>query len=374
MRSARNFRIKTSGRHKLYWVIFLKQVLKIAAVYAGGVIGAGFASGREILQFFISYGERGLWGAVLACVLFAYLGVVIMALSVSLGTQNYLTVLNKVLGRKLARIIDLLSMFMLPGGFAVMLAGSGAVFKEHLGLPPLLGIFSTAVFSSLVLLRGVRGFIGINAVLVPVKIAAIVLVCLIALLIPPSGGVESVTAAGQEKGLVFIWSGLLYVSYNMIVPLAVLSSLGKNVTLVQGIAGGLVGGVVIGLVIILVTAAGLSFYPAIAEYEIPLLFMASFLPASFKSALGLLIWIAILTTAVADVHGFASRLSPPGSKNYKIFGIGVVLCMLPLSRLKFSVLVNMLYPLFGYCGLLLLAGLLFAPVASAIRRKINLLR
>lgn len=354
-------------------MIFLNQTLKIAAVYAGGVIGAGFASGREILQFFISHGERGLWGAVIACVLFAYLGAVIMALSVSLGTQNYLTVLNKVLGRKLARIIDVLSMFMLPGGFAVMLAGSGAVFKEHLGLPPLLGIFSTAVFCSLVLMRGMRGFIGINAVLVPVKIAAIALVCFIALTMPTTGQAETANGDAQMKGFMFIWSGILYVSYNMIVPLAVLSSLGKNVTLGKGILGGFLGGVGIGLMILLVTAAGLVFYPAIAEYEIPLLFMASFLPGSFKIALGILIWIAILTTAVADVHGFASRLATPGCKKYQIIVIVVVVCMLPLASLKFSLLVNMLYPLFGYCGLLLLAGLLFVPAIMVIKRKIKLL-
>ena len=75
-------------------MIFVQQAFKIAVVYAGGVIGAGFASGREILQFFIEHGESGLWGAVIACVLFIYLGAVIMALSVSLGTQNYLTLLK----------------------------------------------------------------------------------------------------------------------------------------------------------------------------------------------------------------------------------------------------------------------------------------
>jgi uncharacterized membrane protein YkvI len=350
------------------------QSFKIAAVYAGGVIGAGFASGREILQFFIEHGERGLWGAFIACVLFIYLGAVIMALSVSLGTQNYLTLLKKILGLRLAKIIDILSLFMLPGGYAVMLAGSGAVFREHLGLPPLLGVLCTAGFSILVLLRGVRGFIAINAILVPLKIAAILMVCLGALLLQSKEGMEAVYNERQNNSLAFAWSGVLYVSYNMIVPVAVLSSLGKSVRLAEGILGGVLGGIAIGLIIILVTASGLAFYPAIAEYEIPLLYMASFLPGIFKSMLGVMIWIAILTTAVADVHGFASRLSIPGSKNYKLIGIVLVFCTLPLASLKFSLLVKILYPLFGYCGLILLAGLLFVPAAAVISGKIKLLR
>ena len=355
-------------------MIFVHQILKIAVVYAGSVIGAGFASGREILQFFIDHGERGLWGAFIACVLFTYLGAVIMILSVSLKTQNYLTLLKKVLGLKLAKIIDILSLLMLPGGFAVMLAGSGAVFKEHLGLPSLLGVLSTAGFSSLVLLRGVHGFIIINAILVPLKITAILLVCLGALLIQSTVGVEAIYNESQNNGLAFAWSGILYVSYNIIVPVAVLSSLGKSVSMVEGILGGVLGGAVIGMIIILITVSGLVFYPVIEEYEIPLLYMASFLPEIFKSLLGVMIWIAILTTAVADVHGFASRLSIPGSKKYKLTGIVLIAGMLPLASLKFSLLVKILYPLFGYCGLLLLAGLLLVPVVFVIKSKIKLLR
>ena len=38
-----------------------KNALKIAGVYIGLVIGAGFASGREVKTFFTSYGK--IWPA-----------------------------------------------------------------------------------------------------------------------------------------------------------------------------------------------------------------------------------------------------------------------------------------------------------------------
>jgi uncharacterized membrane protein YkvI len=47
---------------------------KISTAYIGAVIGAGFASGQEIMQFFILHDGKGLTGAVLATLLFSYLG------------------------------------------------------------------------------------------------------------------------------------------------------------------------------------------------------------------------------------------------------------------------------------------------------------
>jgi uncharacterized membrane protein YkvI len=36
--------------------------LQVAAAYVGTAIGAGFASGQEIMQFFVRFGHKGIWG------------------------------------------------------------------------------------------------------------------------------------------------------------------------------------------------------------------------------------------------------------------------------------------------------------------------
>ncbi len=351
-------------------VVYLRSIFKVAMVYVGGVIGAGFASGQEIMQFFAKHGEIGILGAVLAGGLFIYLGILIMYLSVSLGARNYLVVLRSILGVKLAKLIDMLSLIMLPGGFAVMLAGSGAVFSEHLGFPQHWGVLSTALFSCVVLFKGIKGFVGANVILVPVKICAITLLCLAALLIKPLDNGAGHVINTREAG--FVWDAILYVSYNMIVPVAVMSSLGKNVSLKEGVLGAAAGGAVLALCILLVTVSEINFFPGITGYEIPILYMASFLPGVFKGFMVALIWIAILTTAVADAHGFAARLSVPGSKSYRLTIVGLAIIILPLASLKFSFLVKILYPMFGYCGLVLLAGLSIMPVVGLIRRNINI--
>ena len=37
------------------------STFKVAATYIGTVVGAGFASGQETLQFFAVFGVRGFW-------------------------------------------------------------------------------------------------------------------------------------------------------------------------------------------------------------------------------------------------------------------------------------------------------------------------
>lgn len=346
------------------------SVYKIAVLYAGAVIGAGFASGQEILQFFIVFGDRGIWGFLLAALLFCYLGGLVMYLAVSVKASNYNDLYRVILGRVPAGIMDVLSIVMLPGGIVVMLAGGGAVFEEYLGLVPFWGVFVTALITAAVISTGLKGVISASALLVPLKMAAIAVICLLVLLTAPEAPEHGRVVADHGSRVNWAWSSILYVSYNMVVPVAVLSSLGRSVSPGAGVAGGVLGGGVLGLVAGVLVESGLTFYPQITAYEIPLLFMAESLGAVAKAALGPLIWVAILTTAIADAHGFASRFAESKSKKYKIIGVTVILLALPLASLKFSVLVKTLYPLFGYAGLILLAAIIFVPPLQLIKRKI----
>ncbi|MFZ5648163.1 MAG: hypothetical protein ACOY30_11155, partial [Bacillota bacterium] len=210
-----------------------------------------------------------------------------------------------------------------------------------------------------------------NAILVPLKVVVILLICGLTLAYSANSteyGPGRMDSYGSRVN--WAWSALLYVSYNMVVPVAVLSSLGNSVSLRTGLAGGVMGGLALGMVVAVVTITGLSFYPAITGYEVPLLYIAGYLGKAVKTALGFLIWLAILTTAIADAHGFASRFARPDSKKYRVIGIGTVLLAFPASTLKFSDLVKILYPLFGYAGLALLFALLFIPPVLAVRRKL----
>lgn len=46
------------------------SVLLVAATYIGTVIGAGFATGKEIVTFFSRFGAIGTLGVMISCYLF----------------------------------------------------------------------------------------------------------------------------------------------------------------------------------------------------------------------------------------------------------------------------------------------------------------
>lgn len=342
--------------------------IKIMTLYAGTVIGAGFASGQEIMQFFVSFGINGLWGVGLATILFIYLGSLIMALAIKLRTTNYWELLQYLLGKRAGQVMDFLNWLMLPGGLVVMLAGNGAVFSQQLGLPRLLGTILAAVITCMVIMKGLPGVLTANLILVPIKILALAAICLFVFF--HQGGLpHPLPEALPADKVAGHWalSGILYVSYNMIVPVAVLSSLGRSIPFEIGITGGALGGLFLGITAALITLAGLAFYPDVLGYQVPVLFFVRSLGFFLQLFLSLLIWMAILTTAIANAHGFASRITHEGGRIYKVAGIGITLLAVPFARHDFSRLVQLLYPLFGYTGLILLFALLLTPVIKKIR-------
>ncbi|HLR92703.1 MAG TPA: hypothetical protein VK048_06535, partial [Atopostipes sp.] len=65
------------------------KVLKLGSAFIGIIVGAGFASGQEILQYFTSFGYMGTIGAIVATALFAYVGMTLVNVGSRLQTTNH---------------------------------------------------------------------------------------------------------------------------------------------------------------------------------------------------------------------------------------------------------------------------------------------
>lgn len=52
----------------------LKRVITIALAYIGVVVGAGFASGQEVLQYFVAHGKIGMMAVLMTAILMALVG------------------------------------------------------------------------------------------------------------------------------------------------------------------------------------------------------------------------------------------------------------------------------------------------------------
>ena len=91
------------------------RVLKIGFAFMGVIVGAGFASGQEILQYFTSFGTLGTIGAVVSTALFAYLGMILTNIGSRLKVESHKDGIYEISGRWLGYIVDAVIIFTLFG-------------------------------------------------------------------------------------------------------------------------------------------------------------------------------------------------------------------------------------------------------------------
>lgn len=346
----------------------IKQRLMIIMGYLGAVIGAGFASGQEIVQFFVGYGEPGFTGTMLAAVLFAVSGGMLLYTAHKQKMSNYQDILAYLLGNNLGRVVDFLLAIFLFLGISTMLSASGAVFYEHLYLPKYLGIMLAYVMVVIALAAGKRGLIYSYSLLVPVKIILLLLIAgYVALFVSDvqvTAGAAWLHPQGQTAWPV---SSILYVAYNFSLAMVVLSEYQSISSQRDGIIGAVEGGLLLGLLVVVSYCALSKFLPTVLHYQVPMLYVAGHISPSAKLVYTIVLWMGILTTAIANAYGFAQRFSHFTGLSY---GFCLILCMtlaLPVSTQSFSGLVNRIYPAFGVLGVLILSALIYKSIKKLIK-------
>ena len=332
---------------------------KIAAAYIGTVVGAGFATGQEILQFFVRFGKPGLLGILTATVLFVFFGGVIMELGNRLNARSHLEIIRYANGALLGGLADVLITFFLFGSFTAMMAGTGALLQQQLGLPMAVGSLLMGVLTAATVLTGVEGVINSISFVVPFLLVSVIGVSGYSILHAP----PTFTPADLgQNSLIANWpvSAILYVSYNIMLSVAVLGALGANARDARALKrGAILGGVGLGgasALIFLALCANLS---RVSGLEVPMIYIAGRISPLAQILYGMVLVAEIYTTAVGSLFGFASRILPPrsGRAGNWIVVVGTTAMALLASQLGFSNLVKYLFPVEGVCGILLLGGL-----------------
>lgn len=342
----------------------------IAATYVGTVVGAGFATGQEVLRFFTHFGANSLFAVVFATALFAVLGGVILRIGHHVRADSHVPIVEAVTGPLAGRLLDLVITFFLFGGSAVMFAGSGAVFAEHWHLNRFLGTLVMAGVAGGTVMLGLRGVVASISAVAPVLIALVTVISIGALV---SNGLPPANLAWNRPDLAAtgLWpiSLFLYVSYNLVLSVSVLGPLGKEAKDADTAGwGGVIGGLALGIGIFFINLALISGLPGTAQYEVPMLHLARGFPAWIAAVYSVVLWAEVYTTAVAGLYGLSARFSPPGSHRFRIVVPLATVGALLLSQMGFARMVGVLFPAVGWLGLLLVGGLLW----HAVRPRLTL--
>lgn len=339
------------------------STFKVAATYIGTVVGAGFASGQEMLQFFAVFGIRGLLGIILVTALFIVFGYIIMEMGKELGAESHLEIIRHTGGRFLGPIIDYLITFFLFGALTAMIAGAGALVNQQFGLSPLWGNALMAVFTVATVLTGIKGVINSVSAVVPFLVTSVIGISIISVFFIPPATDENILVSESTSVLItnWLWAAILYISYNMVLSISVLGSLGVEAKDKKAIRNGAVlGGIGLGAAAIAIYLAVEKNLDAVQGVEIPMIFIAGRISYVLQTVYAVVLVAEIYTTAVGSLYGFAARVSDMDSKKARYYIIGTAALALVASQFGFSNLVRYLYPVVGYGGVVMLAALVFA--------------
>lgn len=343
--------------------IHFGQAFRISMTIVGTTIGAGFASGREIWEFFGYYGEEGRFGIILSMALYFAASVIILHICWKKRTQHYSEVLQVVIGPRLARYFDGFVILSLLTGVLVMVAGGGATLEQWNGSFTL-GTLLMAGTVVLVLFFDLRGILSLNTILMPVLTIILILVCFHGLL--TEGETASLADTDPEASLFPVWpSAITYAAFNMISLLAVLSTMGSQIRHPAEIwVACLLGVLCLTVIAGLYNASLLKVSHLISQYNIPLFALIRDYSTTWNLIISLVLWFAIYTTAVSNLHGLVFRIADRFPYPKWAVGLAIMAALVPISQWGFVPLVQFFYPLYGVLNLFLFTLFLLYPFSE----------
>ena len=314
-------------------------VFAVVFAYVASVIGAGFASGQEMVSFFVKYGRFSVLGIFISAVIFGLFASAVLKTCVRRGIDNYDDFLRYMLPRRAAILTRHLTFIFAFVSFCAMAAGGGAMGRELFGISPLWGNIIMSATAAVILLTGSRRAMKYNAFLGGVIVVGVISCCLYIM-----GYREHQTMHNITR---IVTSAASYAGYNLITAGVVLVSMsGRIKTEKDASLAGFVSAFVM-LVIMFLMWVILSIYYGKADLgELPMLTMAKRQNPPTAAIYAALLFLSILTTAVAS--GEAAR------EISGIWTLPVLLaCSVSFGSAGFKNIVNIAYRICGYIGLIL---------------------
>ncbi len=305
--------------------------------------------GQEIYLFFYRFGLNGIWGIIvcniiMAIVIYKTLNIIYMK-----NINDYKDFLSVIFDGniKLINITNIIINIFLCATFFIMISGFGTYLSQAFNINQILGSCILAVISYAVFLRNIEGLAKINSIIIPILILVIAIIGIKNIL---NMNFENISI-NKDTSIFWLVQAILYASYNLILVEPVLINLKKMLKSKKQIIMTSVGVGINMFILTLLEFFLLTHLENLRTGEMPLITVIEHKFSNFTLIYGTIILIAIFTTATSLGISFLNNIC----KNKKSFPqIAAILCITSVivSPIGFSNLVNNLFPLFGFLGLI----------------------
>lgn len=347
-----------------------QNILQIAGAFIAWIIGSGFATGQEVLQFFSSYGYQSYAVVAINLIGFIWISFLLMRAGYEHREDESFHHFRYFCGSKVGTFYNWLSTGILLLILPVLLSGAGATLQEYYGIYKPLGTALMAVLILAAYLTGFERLIKIVSSLGPVIIFFSLAVGFLTVardfeLFSEITQYESVLALKQTSPTWSI-SALLYLGLNFFPGSTFITHLGKaGNTMKEMRLGALLGAGFLILSIAIMNTAILLHAPVTAVLDIPVLYLAKSISKLLGAVFSVMLTIGIFSSSSVMMWSICSRFTKPGRRSNVLISSAVMLFAYVVSLFSFGKLIAVFYPLVGYIGLIFLACVLYKGLHRA---------
>ncbi len=334
-----------------------RNVVKFAGAFIAWTIGAGFATGQEILQFFTSYGYLSYGVVILNLFGFLFFGQVLLVTGYENKAKMPFNQCKYFCGEKLGAFYSWLIPSTLILIMPVLISGAGTTFYEFYGTNRYIGSAIMTVMVLCAYLIGFEKLIKIVSTIGPIIIIFTLFVGVYTVInefkafteVSKYGSILSESRPAPH----WIISSVLYLSLSFVSGSVYFTGLGMSADSRKDAKyGAIFGAVTVIVAIAIMNSAILLNSEYLASSAIPMLYLARKVSYGFGAVFSVILILGMFSSCSAMMWSVCSRFAYGGDKGNRIFAILIAIFAYVLSLFSFAELVGFFYPLEGYIGLI----------------------
>jgi uncharacterized membrane protein YkvI len=277
-------------------------------VFESLVIGGGYATGRELVEFFLRHGAlAGLLGLIATLIAWSVVLAVTFEFARLTGSFNYRAFFVQLVGRAWI-VYDLLYYSMLVLVLSVIGAACSSVFRDAFGLPGWLGAAVLMVCVAVLVYHGnviVERVLSAWGIALYLLYGGMVIWCLTHFY-----GSIATNLRLPPTDATWIAGGIAYAGYNLAAAPAMLFCLRHATSRRDALTAGVAGGAFAIIPGILLYLCLVSFYPGITHAPVPAIAVLQRIDSPvFSLIFQVALFITLVKTGVGLLHALNERIA-----------------------------------------------------------------
>lgn len=350
-----------------------KTAIRVTLAYLSFIVGAGFTTGQELLQFFVNHGNYAYIAAIITGIIVIFGTRQTSKLGYRLDANQYDISLHRLFGKVLGTIVDYLIVFFLFGLTVVMIAGGGSALKQGFNVPTWMGSLAIVILLFFILLLNFNKIINILGIVTPFLVIAVFIIAgfnIIHPTIPYNDVSQHIHPSKTNTPKAWWWDAIIYggiIVGNSFSFLTIVGGDAKSHKVAR--RGAAYGGIVFSILLLIMIAGLLANVEKANSVDIPTLLLAKDIHPWLGILMSAVMVGVIFNSCVGMIYPFLTRFSEFRTPRYFVLLISSLVLAFTLSFVGFADLINIVFPIVGYIGLFIAAALLIRWIYNKTTHK-----